>query len=377
MMRPILIYSQKYVIITSILKRGLTMFLWNYLSKTDKTVVMYGMGNGADKILSVCNEYGIEIADFFASDSFVRGQLFHGKRVLKFSEIIDKYGADNVIVIVAFASSLPDVMQQIVSVGKICETYVPDVPVKGVEIFNEEFEAKYASEIEKAFSLLADERSKEVYRGVWNFRRSGRLEDLLSTSDDRDEVMRSLLNLKEFRVAIDAGAYDGDTAGELIELCPDIEKIFAFEPDRRNFRKLSSFAEDNPSVIAINAAVWKENTTLIFDDSGNRNAGIDADGKAKRQAEVKAASIDSLCAERVDYIKYDVEGAEEEALLGSSETIRKYRPVLLISAYHKTADLFKLILLVHAICPEYRFYLRRYPYIPAWDLNLIATAREI
>ena len=30
--------------------------LWSYLSTTDKAVVMYGMGNGADKILNVCEK---------------------------------------------------------------------------------------------------------------------------------------------------------------------------------------------------------------------------------------------------------------------------------------------------------------------------------
>ena len=81
------------------------MYLWNYLSQTDKTIVMYGMGNGADKILSVCNRYGINVADFFASDEFVRGQSFHGKVVLKFSDVLEKYGKDNLIVLVSFASS--------------------------------------------------------------------------------------------------------------------------------------------------------------------------------------------------------------------------------------------------------------------------------
>ena len=43
--------------------------LWSYLRETEKTVVLYGMGNGADKILAICEQNGIEVADFFASDS--------------------------------------------------------------------------------------------------------------------------------------------------------------------------------------------------------------------------------------------------------------------------------------------------------------------
>ena len=35
--------------------------LWSYLTQANKTIVMYGMGNGADKILNVCQKYNIEI----------------------------------------------------------------------------------------------------------------------------------------------------------------------------------------------------------------------------------------------------------------------------------------------------------------------------
>ena len=353
------------------------MYLWNYLSQTDKTIVMYGMGNGADKILSVCDKYGITVADFFASDEFVRGQSFHGKTVLKFSDILEKYGKDNIIVLVSFASSLPDVMNNIIRVSQICETYVPDVPVRGDNVYCEEFANEYQNEIRDAYNLLSDTRSKEIYNGVCNFRKGGKLEDLLPTADDRQYVMQELLDLNNYEVAFDLGAYNGDTAKELIELCPKIKTIFAFEPDRRNFRKLSAYADNETKVTPINAAAWNEQTTLIFDDSGNRNSGLDENGISKRHAEVAATSVDLLADRKIDYIKYDVEGAEEQALLGSAKTINAYHPDLLVSVYHRTEDIFKLILLINKICPEYNFYLRRYPYIPAWDLNLIATTRKI
>lgn len=353
------------------------MYLWDYLSKTDKTIIMYGMGNGADKILAVCEKYGIFVSDFFASDEFVRGQTFHGKTVMKFSEILDKYGKDNIIVLVSFASALPEVMNNIIRVCQICETYIPDVPVRGNNVFCKEFEDAHRADIEHARSLLFDSRSKEVYDGVWEFRRTGKCEALIPTADDRLSVMRKLLYLSEYTTAIDLGAYDGDTAKELIELCPNIKSIVAFEPDRRNFRKLSAVAESEPKIIPINAAAWNEDTTLIFDDSGNRNAGLDDTGLSKRKAEVKAMTVDSTVNCKIDYIKYDVEGGEEEALLGSYHTIKTYKPDLLISVYHRTEDLFKLIIRLNAICPEYNLYLRRYPYIPAWDLNLIATTRKI
>ena len=351
------------------------MDLWQTLKATDKTVVMYGMGNGADKILAVCDRYGIEVKEFFASDDFVRGQQFHGKTVRRFSDVCAQYGADNLVVLVSFASALPDVMDNIARVASVCETYIPDVPVKGDTLFCSEYEREHEADLAAACAALADERSREVFSGVMEFRRTGRLDVLLRTQDEREEVMRELLHLEDYRVAIDAGAYDGDTAHELIALCPNVERIYAFEPDRRNFRKLCAGAEGEARILPINAAVWCESTTLIFEDSGNRNAGVD-DGTARRKIEVRALPLDEIRAdEHVDYIKYDVEGSEREALEGTARIIREQKPDLLISLYHRTEDLHELILQVKALCPEYRLYVRRYPYIPAWDLNLYATVR--
>ena len=52
------------------------------------------MGNGADKIINEFENQGIEYQDVFASDGFVRGHSFRGKRVLSYSEAIEKYGED-------------------------------------------------------------------------------------------------------------------------------------------------------------------------------------------------------------------------------------------------------------------------------------------
>ena len=61
--------------------------MWDIIKKEKRPIVVYGMGNGADKLLAHLSLYGVEVADFFASDGFVRGHFFHGKRVKSFSEI--------------------------------------------------------------------------------------------------------------------------------------------------------------------------------------------------------------------------------------------------------------------------------------------------
>lgn len=347
--------------------------LWHYLQQTDKTVVLYGMGNGADKILAVCHRYGIEISDFFASDGFVRGHSFHGKTVLRYADIKNKYPTDRLIVLLSFASSLPDVLEQFYRIADECEFYAPDVPVFGETLFTQQFAQEHEPELRQTYELLADEPSRCLFENVLRYKLSGKISYLRQAESEKEEVYRSLLHAETIQTAMDLGAYNGDTIRELMTYAPHLREVYAMEPDRRNFRKLNEFAATltSPAVHAIQAAAWSQTGTLAFSDSGNRNAGAFSKGKT---IEVSALSPDSAVGEApVDYIKYDVEGAEREAVLGSVGVIRRCHPRLSVSVYHRSEDLFSLPLLIHRIHPGYRLYLRRYPYVPAWDLNLICT----
>lgn len=346
--------------------------LWRYLRDTDKTVVLYGMGNGADKILNICDSFGIEVADFFASDGFVRGHSFHGKTVLSYGQVKEKYGADNLIVLLSFASCLPSVLSQIEAVAQECELYAPDVPVCGDTLFDLSFARAHGEELRRVWELLADEESRRIYEAVIAYKLTGRIDLLRSAESEKERIYRELLDAATIGAAADLGAYNGDTIRELMTYAPQLSTVFAMEPDRRNFKKLEQWLEgiESPVVHSFFGAAWSEDATLIFGDSGNRNAGVFAPG---RQVEVHAKSLDSFVGgERVDYVKYDVEGAEREALNGSRQVIARCRPRLLISAYHRSEDIFALPLQLHEMAPDYRLYYRRYPYVPAWDLNLIA-----
>ena len=57
----------------------------------------------------------------------------------------------------------------------------------------------------------------------------------------------------------------------------------------------------------------------------------------------------------------DIEGAEYEAIGGAQETIKKYKPVMAVSVYHFTEDLFRLCLEIEEIIPDqYDYFLRHY-----------------
>ncbi len=347
--------------------------LWTYLKSSSKHKVMYGMGNGADKILAVCERYGIVIEDFFASDGFVRGHSFHGKRVLSYSEAKQKYGAESMIVLLSFASSLPSVLDTIHTVADECELYAPDVPVCGDNLFTLDFAKEHKHELSAAYALLADEESRHIFENTLLYKISGDIRYLDNAVSRKDEVFEKLLEARSIERYADLGAYNGDTIRELLRYAPRLSHVYAFEPDRRSFRKLSEYCEGvtTPKIHTLNAAAWSGEDTLVFGDEGNRNSGIFASGKA---VEIPATSLDAILDGRtVDYIKYDVEGCEREAIIGSEKTILTCRPRLSVSAYHRSEDIFALPLQINALRPDYKLYMRRYPYIPAWDLNLICV----
>jgi FkbM family methyltransferase len=249
---------------------------------------------------------------------------------------------------------------------------MPDMPIADTsEYFDKDFYNLNYEKIKEAYLTLEDEESKNCFASVINYKLSGRISYLSDNCSTLDE-MYSLLKTKEVKYAIDVGAYNGDTIRELMKYSPALSYVTAFEPDRRSFRKLSDFCDtlpENIHVNALHAAAWNEDAELSFGDEGNRNSGLFAKAKT---VQIQATSLDNtLKGKAVDYVKYDVEGCEREAIVGSERTIASCAPKLLVSAYHRSEDIFALPLQIHALRPEYKLYLRRYAYVPAWDLNLI------
>ncbi|MBR2987683.1 MAG: FkbM family methyltransferase [Clostridia bacterium] len=346
--------------------------LWTYLEGCRKDIVIYGMGNGADKIADELERRGLSVAAYFASDDFVRGQSFRGLRVMKFSEIREAFS--NFVILIAFASSLPDVMARMYELDAEFEVYAPDVPVVGGAVFDSVFYEEHKESFEKARMLLADEESREIFDAILAYKLTGKLCYLKQATSSYDEVFEKVLNVDRYERCADLGAYNGDSVREFLKKFPKVRSIVSLEPDRRNFKKLSAFVESEELrfVECHHCAAYSHNGEMAFSQSGNRNARA---GEGKGSVAVR--TLDSILGDRcVDYIKYDVEGSEYEALVGSLSAIRAHRPDLLVSVYHRNEDLFSLILFLDSLDCQYRFYLRRFPYVPAWDLNLYAIAEN-
>ncbi len=345
----------------------ITLDLWSRLRTDPRPIVLYGMGNGADKLIARLASIGREPSDFFASDSFVRGQSFHGKRVLSYSEMCARY--PDPIILVSFATSLPEVMETICAMSERHSLYLPDMPVSGEDYFDLPFFLANKEAIRETAACLADDASRALLDSMLRYKLTGEIAYLLEGVNEDT----SFLHPERYRTMLDGGAYTGDTASRALDLSPSLAEILAIEPDPKNYKRLARYAagESRARITPLHAALGDRCGSVCFQVSGNRNATVGVGSYGARSEEVPSVTIDSL-GFLPDYVKLDVEGEEHAALMGGVETLRRCRPELLVSLYHRSEDIFRLPPLVWELLGTCRLYLRRKPCFPAWELNLYA-----
>ncbi len=339
------------------------MDLWNYLKTTQKPIVLYGMGNGADKIISVLNMYDIKVSGVFASDGFVREKFFHGFKVTNYKTAKENFG--DMIVLVCFGSSLPDVLANIKRIATEQELYAPDVPVYGDVLFNEEYARQNKEQLEWVYNRLADDVSKRVFENAVMYKLTGKIEYLFECETPSNEIYENILHFSDSEIYFDLGAYRGDTVAEFLSVVNDYKRIIAIEPDKKTYNKLCIATKNVKDITNINACVSDIDGEIEFEMNGSRGSTM-----GKGNDVIDSVTVDSLLKIAVpSYIKMDIEGAEAAAINGGANTLTNHKPKMQIAAYHRSEDLFLIPKEVLKLRPDYKIYLRHFPSIPCWDMS--------
>lgn len=335
--------------------------IWTRLKGEEKPILLYGTGNGADKILNELERLGIKVSGVFASSGFVRDRFYRGFKVLSFEQAKEQFG--DFVALFSFGSNRLEVVENIKNIMKTTTLLAPEVPVSSGEIFNLDYANGHADELKSVYSLLCDEQSRKVFEQTVLFKLDGDINRLFDCETPENEAFENILKLKEGDSFLDLGAYNGDTVLDFVNRVGRFGNITAVEPDPKSFKKLLKNTE-GLNIKLINAAVSSKNGSLPFSFKGSRGTVLGGEDFTD------AVNIDFLAKNtRFDYIKFDVEGNEYNAILGGENTIKRDKPKMLISAYHKSEDYFAIPLLVHKLNPDYRIYMRHYRYVPAWDTN--------
>ncbi len=337
--------------------------VWEFLQNSEEPIIMYGTGNGADKVFEVFHKLNIKVTGVTASDGFVRERYFHGFRVAPISEFLEKY--EKFIVIITFGSSRPEVIENIKKIAKKQTVLVPCVPVIGNEIFDRKFLTENEENLNKTYSLLADEKSKEVFENYVNFQFSGKLNYLFNMESDISDAFNNYLKLGESESFIDIGAYRGDTVEQFLNFTNGkYDNILAIEPDQKTYKKLVENCKDLKNFEAINGAVTSVDGVVEFSSVAGRQSTIGSG------IEIPAFTLNKLAEKFVPtYIKIDAEGAELDILNGGKKIISEFKPKIKIATYHKNRDIFEIPILLNELNKDYKIYMCHHPYIPAWDTD--------
>ncbi len=161
-------------------------------------------------------------------------------------------------------------------------------------------------------------------------------------------------------VIVDLGAYTGDTIDEYLNTygANNYQKIYCYEITTETFQKLKNNLAPFPNIIYKQKAASNKNETLYFSPNSTDASANKISKTGIKQ--IETVTIDDDIKEKVTLIKMDIEGSEEDALLGCTKHIKNDEPKLLISVYHNHKDLWKIPKIVSDINPNYKFYLRNY-----------------
>ena len=330
-----------------------------------RRVVLYGAGNAAVDLLGTFQARGVAVT--CVCDGKKRG-TFGSDAIPIISPEKLAHDYHDAVVIVSSLNYGNEIFTNLIGLG-FSRNQIELYPRAYV------FE-KHRNDYDQAYKFFTDERSRQLVMDRARFYIDGTPLEINSTSPRYYE--EGFITLSENEVFVDGGACEGDSALQFIDRANSrYARIYAFEPDAVNYGKAVRALSGFPAIEFIQKGLWSADTELFF-------AGNDADRAAsafltsgESDVRVPVISLDTFLKDRPDtewptFIKLDVEGAEKETLLGAAEIIRRSRPKLAISAYHKPEDLYELPRTIAGIRDDYRFCLRHH-YAGEWDTILYAA----
>lgn len=225
-------------------------------------------------------------------------------------------------------------------------------------------EAIYQNKIKELYTLCEDEDSRKTVEYILRMRKDNTDDNQFVMQEnfgiDPDYFEQTFLHFHLEEIYLDIGPQDGGTIDDFIKRVNNqYKKIMAWEIGKDSLKILNKKYKDKRIQICPYGA-WNESTIMsVGGTNGGRHLQSD-DGKDG----IMCKRIDDVVDCPVTLIKMDVEGAEMNALLGAREIIKKYKPKLMISLYHKPNDIWELPLFVKELVPEYKIYIRHHRTTP-------------
>ena len=334
-----------------------------------ENVYIYGTGLAAVRGQRALEQLGISIRGFIDKKADGSGILC-GEKILPLSQIDQKSK------IFIYANPEYGIHERLKKEGYENWVYVdPSYSYLYDDTYVERTYKQVISDrnkIEDVYSLLSDDKSREIYEAVINQRISHCMSvQRFSTFYDHNQYFGNDIVSSICGCYVDCGAYTGDTLKRFLSQIKSCKYSYhAFEADCSNSNQIELYCrENNISNVAVHSlAAWNEDTELYFEQDGiyEKFGGTVKSSSGKESSRiVRANSIDNVVCEKIDMIGMDIEGAEKQAIWGAKSHIENDYPILAISAYHRLQDLWEIPLEILRISADYNFFFRQH----RWNID--------
>lgn len=187
----------------------------------------------------------------------------------------------------------------------------------------------------------------------------GRLDQIISETFDENDwhyYQKEHTKVESNEILLEIGAAEGLFPLTVLNKC---KHVYLVEPSKTFYNCLNkTYANHLDKVTIFNSAVGNINGEIAFNEDsfdGMISESNDADSE-----KIQINKIDNLFknGEKITYMKADIEGFEEEMLKGAEQTIKRNKPKIAITSYHKQNEPNEIIALIKGFVPEYNYYVK-------------------
>lgn len=345
------------------------------LKRDERPLFMYGAGKAARLRIEWLKEYDIEIEGVCVdSEYYNENQYIESYKVYDIERVKAEYPKYNLFIGFENHTGAQEAIRK--NQNENSTVFYLEDPFK-FKYMSFDFYLRNSEKYQKAYDLLEDELSREIFVAALNSRLRGCSEEIAKfQSKSLYGYQYDLLQPSKSEVFVDCGAYDGDTVEEFVGVVNNhYKEIYAFEPDVKNAENLrKKVASDKIHIIEkgtgkecgkasfyVDSSIYSNFVSSNLWGSGTRR---DLYQDVNRYEEVDITTLDSeLQGIEVTLIKMDIEGSELDALIGAKGLISQYYPKLAICVYHKQEDLFSILLYIHQLeggRKKYKYYMRHH-----------------
>ncbi len=162
-------------------------------------------------------------------------------------------------------------------------------------------------------------------------------------------------------VLVDVGAFTGDSIRQYIETYGQFyKKINAYEISPKSIEELHKAVVLNGwhDVLIRQKGAGSSHRTMFLNEAENTSSNTVSTKESNVSVDI--VPLDDEIGEEATFIKMDIEGAEQDALLGLEKTISARHPKLAVCTYHGYEDIWKIPVMIDKMYPGYKFYFRHY-----------------